>query len=64
MRRVRAQSCMRRNTNHGTWRRTKATGAQWRGSWRANEPCAKYGPLMNTPEQIHEAIRDYPSGRF
>jgi redox-sensitive bicupin YhaK (pirin superfamily) len=29
------------------------------------EPVAKYGPfVMNTPEQIVEAIRDYQSGRF
>jgi len=30
-----------------------------------NEPVAKYGPfVMNTPEQIAEAIRDYQSGKF
>lgn len=30
-----------------------------------NEPVAKYGPfVMNTPEQIVAAIRDYQSGRF
>lgn len=30
-----------------------------------NEPVAKYGPfVMNTPEQIAEAMRDYQSGRF
>lgn len=30
-----------------------------------NEPVAKYGPfVMNTPEQIVTAIRDYQSGRF
>jgi quercetin 2,3-dioxygenase len=30
-----------------------------------DEPVAKYGPfVMNTPEQIAEAIRDYQSGRF
>ena len=30
-----------------------------------NEPVAKYGPfVMNTPEQIAEAIHDYQSGRF
>lgn len=30
-----------------------------------NEPVARYGPfVMNTPEQIVEAIRDYQSGRF
>jgi redox-sensitive bicupin YhaK (pirin superfamily) len=29
------------------------------------EPVAKYGPfVMNTPEQIMEAIRDYQAGRF
>ena len=29
------------------------------------EPVAKYGPfVMNTPEQIVEAIRDYQSGKF
>jgi quercetin 2,3-dioxygenase len=29
------------------------------------EPVAKYGPfVMNTPEQIHEAIADYQAGRF
>lgn len=29
------------------------------------EPIAKYGPfVMNTPEQIHAAIRDYQSGKF
>ncbi|MBO9661593.1 pirin family protein [Dokdonella sp.] len=30
-----------------------------------NEPVARYGPfVMNTPEQIVEAIRDYQSGKF
>ena len=30
-----------------------------------NEPVARYGPfVMNTPEQIVEAIRDHQSGRF
>ena len=30
-----------------------------------NEPVARYGPfVMNTPEQIVEAIRDYQGGRF
>ncbi|WP_300620139.1 pirin family protein [Dokdonella sp.] len=30
-----------------------------------NEPVARYGPfVMNTPEQIAEAISDYQSGRF
>jgi quercetin 2,3-dioxygenase len=29
------------------------------------EPIAKYGPfVMNTPEQIHAAIRDYQTGKF
>lgn len=30
-----------------------------------NEPVARYGPfVMNTPEQIVEAIRDYQNGKF
>jgi len=30
-----------------------------------NEPVAKYGPfVMNTPQQIAEAIQDYQSGKF
>ena len=30
-----------------------------------NEPVAKYGPfVMNTPQQIAEAIHDYQSGKF
>jgi redox-sensitive bicupin YhaK (pirin superfamily) len=30
-----------------------------------HEPVARYGPfVMNTPEQIEEAIRDYQGGRF
>nr|WP_259463348.1 pirin-like C-terminal cupin domain-containing protein [Geobacillus stearothermophilus] len=30
-----------------------------------NEPVVAYGPfVMNTPEQIREAIRDYQEGRF
>ena len=29
------------------------------------EPVAKYGPfVMNTPEQIVQAIQDYQSGKF
>jgi redox-sensitive bicupin YhaK (pirin superfamily) len=29
------------------------------------EPVARYGPfVMNTPEQIEHAFRDYQSGRF
>jgi redox-sensitive bicupin YhaK (pirin superfamily) len=29
------------------------------------EPIAKYGPfVMNTKQQIHEAIADYQAGRF
>jgi hypothetical protein len=30
-----------------------------------NEPIVQYGPfVMNTPQQIQEAIRDYQAGRF
>ena len=30
-----------------------------------NESVARYGPfVMNTPEQIHEAIADFRAGRF
>jgi redox-sensitive bicupin YhaK (pirin superfamily) len=29
------------------------------------EPVVKYGPfVMNTPQQIHEAIADFSEGRF
>ncbi len=30
-----------------------------------NEPVARYGPfVMNTPQQIREALADYERGRF